>query len=289
MAGFQGNRINPSRFSAGQLKFHIIAFPLAIFMILPVVLMVSNAFKTLGEFFRFPPTFIVHNPTMDNWVKLVKMAGSTGVPMSRYFVNSMFVAFLTVILNLILTIMAAYAFSKKKFKLKGALWEVNQMALMFVATSVSIPRYLIIVKLGAYNTWMAHILPLIAMPVGLFLVKQFVDGIPDALIEAAVVDGAGDTTILRKIIIPLSKPALATSVVLTFQQVWGNVESSNNYITSESLKTLPYYIGSLQVQNVMASMGVTAAASLLTFIPTLILFIIMQSKVMNTMSHSGIK
>lgn len=76
-------------------------------------------------------------------------------------------------------------------------------------------------------------LPLIAMPVGLFLVKQFVDGIPDALIEAAVVDGAGDATILRKIIIPLTKPALATSVVLTFQQIWQNVETSNNYITNE--------------------------------------------------------
>ena len=161
----------------------------------------------------------------------MNLAGSTGIPMSRYFLNSMIVTVLTVVLNLLITIMAAYVFSKKKFKIKGALWEINQMALMFVATAVSIPRYLIIVKIGAYNTWFAHILPLIAMPVGLFLVKQFVDGIPDALIEAAVVDGAGDATILRKIIIPLTKPALATSVVLTFQQVWSNVETSNNYIT----------------------------------------------------------
>ena len=91
--------------------------------------------------------------------------------------------------------MAAYVFSKKKFKIKGALWEINQAALMFVMTAVAIPRFIIIVKLGIYNTWLAHILPLIAMPVGLFLVKQFVDGIPDALIEAAVVDGAGDITI----------------------------------------------------------------------------------------------
>ena len=209
--------------------------------------------------------------------------------MSRYFLNSLIVTVLTVILNVIITIMAAYVFSKKKFKIKGALWEINQAALMFVMTAVAIPRFIIIVKLGIYNTWLAHILPLIAMPVGLFLVKQFVDGIPDALIEAAVVDGAGDITILRKVIIPLTRPALATSIVLTFQAVWNNVESSNNYITNETLRTLNYYVNSISVNNVVAAAGISAAASMILFIPNLIIFICMQSQVMNTMSHSGIK
>lgn len=172
MANFQGNRINPTRFSSGQIKFHIIAFPLSIFMILPVVFLIGNAFKPLGELFKFPPTIFAHNPTLDNFKNLMNLAGSTGIPMSRYFLNSMIVTVLTVVLNLLITIMAAYVFSKKKFKIKGALWEINQMALMFVATAVSIPRYLIIVKIGAYNTWFAHILPLIAMPVGLFLVNS---------------------------------------------------------------------------------------------------------------------
>lgn len=289
MAGFQGNKINPSRFSKGQLKFHAIAFPLSIFMILPVIHSICQAFKPIGELFKFPPTIFVYNPTLDNFKNLLNLAGSTGIPMTRYFLNSMIVTVLTVVLNLIITIMAAYVFSKKKFKIKGALWEVNQAALMFVGTAVSIPRYLIIVNIGAYNTWFAHILPLIAMPVGLFLVKQFVDGIPDALIEAAVVDGAGDFTILRKVIIPLTRPALATSVVLTFQQVWNNVETSNNYITNEALRTLNYYVGSIGTNNSMAAMGMVAAANLIMFLPNLIIFISMQSKVMNTMSHSGIK
>ena len=289
MANFQGNRINPSRFSKSQIKFHIISLPLSVFMILPVVFLMGNAFKPLGELFKFPPSLFVYNPTLDNFKNLMNLAGSTGIPMSRYFLNSLIVTVLTVILNLIITIMAAYVFSKKKFKASGALWEVNQMALMFVATAVSIPRYLIIVNVGAYNTWFAHILPLIAMPVGLFLVKQFVDGIPDALIEAAVVDGAGDGVILRKIIIPLTKPALATSVVLTFQQVWGNVETSNNYITNEALRTLTYYVNSIGVNNAMSAAGMVAAANLIMFIPNLVIFIAMQSKVMNTMASSGIK
>ena len=289
MANFQGNRINPTRFSTGQIKFHIIAFPLSIFMILPVIFIICQAFKPLGELFRFPPTIFVHNPTLDNFKNLLNLSGSTGIPMSRYFLNSLIVAVLTVVLGILITIMAAYVFSKKKFKIKGALWEVNQMALMFVATAVAIPRYLIIVNLGVYNTWFAHILPLVAMPVSLFLVKQFVDGIPDALIEAAVVDGAGDITILRKVIIPLTKPALATSVVLTFQQVWNNVETSNNYITNEALRTLTYYCNSIGVNNAVAAAGMVAASSLILFLPNLIIFICMQSKVMNTMASSGIK
>ena len=289
MANFQGNRINPSRFSRGQIKFHIIACPLSIFMILPVIFMINNAFKPLGELFKFPPTLFVQNPTLDNFKNLLNLSGSTGIPMSRYFLNSLIVAVLTVVLGILITIMAAYVFSKKKFKIKGALWEVNQMALMFVATAVAIPRYLIIVNLGVYNTWFAHILPLVAMPVSLFLVKQFVDGIPDALIEAAVVDGAGDITILRKVIIPLTKPALATSVVLTFQQVWNNVETSNNYITNEALRTLTYYCNSIGVNNAGAAAGMVAASSLILFLPNLIIFICMQSKVMNTMASSGIK
>ena len=289
MANFQGNRINPSRFSRGQIKFHIISLPLSVFMILPIVFVICNAFKPLGELFRFPPRIFVYNPTLDNFKNLMEMAGNTGIPMSRYFLNSLIVTGLTVILNLIITIMAAYVFSKKKFKLSGALWEINQLALMFVATAVAIPRYMVIVKIGAYNTWFAHVLPLIAVPVGLFLVKQFVDGIPDALIEAAVVDGAGDIRILRSIIIPLAKPALATSVVLTFQQVWMNAETSNNYITNESLRTFTYYVTALGVNTQMSAQGMMAAATMIWFLPNLFIFIAMQSKVMNTMASSGIK
>ena len=109
MANFQGNRINPTRFSTGQIKFHIIAFPLSIFMILPVIFIICQAFKPLGELFRFPPTIFVHNPTLDNFKNLFNLAGATGIPMSRYFLNSLIVTVLTVILNVIITIMAAYS------------------------------------------------------------------------------------------------------------------------------------------------------------------------------------
>ncbi|MBR3645534.1 MAG: carbohydrate ABC transporter permease, partial [Lachnospiraceae bacterium] len=288
MANFQGSKINPTRFSSGQLKFHAVAFPLAIAMIIPIVYIVCQAFKPLGEMYRFPPTIIVRKPTLSNFKNLFEIGGATGIPMSRYFFNSILVAVATVVINVVITIMAAYVFAKKKFAIKGALWGINQLALMFVPTAVAVPRYMIISSSGLVNTWWAHIFPLVAVPVGLFLVKQFVDGIPDALIEAAVMDGAGDLTIIRKVIVPLTKPALATSIVLTFQQVWNNVETSNNFITEESMRTINFFASSLQVNNAVAAAGIGAAAQVLIFLPNLIIFICMQSQVMNTMSHSGI-
>ncbi|MDF2586572.1 MAG: transporter permease [Anaerocolumna sp.] len=289
MANFQGTKINPKRFSLSQLKFYIILVPLAIFMILPVVYIINQAFKPLGELFAYPPRIFVRNPTMRNFSDLFALSGTTGVPMSRYLFNSLVIALLTVVLNVIITIGAAYVFSKKKFRLKSTLFNINQMALMFVATAVAVPRYIVIVQSGLINTWMAHILPLLAMPVGLFLVKQFVDQIPDALIEAAVMDGAKDVKIIQKVIIPLTRPAIATSIVLTFQAVWNATEASNNFITNDSMRTLAFYLTSIATNNAVAAAGMVAAATVILSLPNIIIFICMQSQVMNTMTHSGIK
>jgi ABC-type glycerol-3-phosphate transport system permease component len=281
--------MNPKRFSVSQLKFYIILVPLGIFMILPVVMVINKAFKPLGELFAFPPTIFVREPTLKNFRDLFTLSGTTGVPMTRYLFNSILISVSTVVINVLITISAAYAFSKKKFRLKGALFNINQMALMFVATAVSVPRYIVIVRTGLINTWLAHILPLIAMPVGLFLVKQFVDQIPDALIEAAVMDGAKDVKIIQKVIIPLTRPAIATSIVLTFQSVWNATEASNNFITNDTMKTLAFYLNSLSTNNAIAAEGMAAAASVILFLPNLLIFILMNSQVMNTMAHSGIK
>ncbi len=286
---FQGAPINPRNFSTGQIKFYAVLIPLALFMILPVVMLVNRAFMPLGELFAFPPHIIARNPTMSNFKSLFALSGTTGVPMLRYLLNSVLVTVMTVALNLVITILGAYVFAKKNFKGKGALFEINQLALMFVPTAVAISRYLVITRLQLTDTWLVHVLPLAAMPVGLFLVKQFTDQIPDALIEAAVMDGAKELTVVRKIIVPLIRPALATSIVLTFQQVWMATEASNNYVNNDTMRTLAYYLNSLSTNNAIAAAGMTAAASVLLFLPNLIIFICMQSQVMNTMSHSGIK
>lgn len=132
---------------------------------------------------------------------------------------------------------------------------------------------------------------MLAMPVGLFLLKQFIDQIPDSLIEAAKMDGASFARIYWSIIMPMIKPALITVSLLTFQSVWGNVEASAIFMDSETIRTLPFYMSTLSSQtgNVVASAGVEAVGGLIMFVPNLLLFIILQNKVMNSMAHTGIK
>ena len=204
--------------------------------------------------------------------------------------NSVIVTVLTVGLSLLFTTLTAFALSKIKFKGRNLMMQINQLAIMFVATAVLIPRYLVICKAGMIDTVWAHVLPLVAMPVALFLVKQFVDQVPDSLIEAAYMDGATDFQVYRKVIIPMIRPAIATAAILVFQQVWTNMETSNYYINDDSMKTLTFYMNSLvNVNNTVAGQGMAAVATLIMFVPNLILFIILQNSVMNTMANSGIK
>jgi ABC-type glycerol-3-phosphate transport system permease component len=177
-----------------------------------------------------------------------------------------------------------------KFHIKGPLLQINTLAMMFVGAAVVIPRYIVIEQLGLIDNFAVHILPMIAIPVGLFLVKQFIDQIPNELLEAAKIDGASSFMIYWKIILPLVKPAIATIAILTFQGVWNNAEISATYINSDALKTFAYYMSTLaSSSNVVVGQGMSAVASLIMFLPNLIIFIFLQSKVMNTMAHSGIK
>ncbi len=287
---FQGTKINPKRFDKSQLKFYAVLVPMALFMVLPVIYIINQAFKPLDELFMFPPRFFVIKPTLKNFTDLLRASSTTGVPMSRYLFNSIIVTSVTVLANILITASSAYVLSKKKFKIKNKLFALNQIALMFVPIAVAIPRYLIIKNVGLTDNFLAHIIPLLAMPIGLFLVKQFMDDIPDALIEAARLDGANDFQILTKIVMPLVKPALATVGILTFQVVWNATESSSLYISDETLKTFAFYLNTLTTSsNVIAGAGMAAAAGLIMFLPNLIIFMLLQSKVMNTMTHSGIK
>ncbi len=283
--------VSPKYFNKSQLKFYAILIPVAIFMLLPVVFIFSQALKPLDELFLFPPRFLVQKPTLKNFTDLFRAASSTGVPMTRYLFNSVIITVVAITATLVITTSTGYALSKKEFKGKKFIFKINQMALMFVAIAVIIPRYLVIDALGLNDSFFVHVIPYLAMPVGLFLVKQFIDGVPDELIEAAKIDGANDFHILFKIIIPLIKPALATIAILTFQFIWNNTESSNFYIITETKKTFSFYLTTLTANQTVsiAGAGMAAAAGLIMFIPNLVIFIIMQGKVMDTMSHSGIK
>jgi ABC-type glycerol-3-phosphate transport system permease component len=200
------------------------------------------------------------------------------------------ITFVTVVLSIVISSLAGFALSKLDFKIKRPLMLANNIALMFVGSAVIIPRYLVIERLGLIDTFWVHILPGLAIPVGLFLIKQFIDQIPKDLIEASRIDGASDIRIYFTIILPLIKPAIATIAIVSFQGVWNNTETSMNYINNESLKTFAFYMSTLTTtSNTVAGQGMAAAASLIMFIPNLVIFIFLQKNVMNTMAHSGIK
>jgi len=290
MAGYRGCRINPKRFERGQIKIILMILPLAIFMLFPIIYIFFHAFKPMDELFVYPPKFFVTRPTLDNFINLFKSARNSAIPLSRYVFNTLLVTVSVVIGSVVLSTLAGFALSKLRFRGKYALMELNNASLMFVPVSVMIPRYLTINSLGITDTYLALILPLLSIPVCLFLIKQFIDQVPDSLIEAAYIDGASDFLVYRKIILPLIKPAIATGALLAFQQVWGDMVSSTYYISNDGLRTLAFYMNTLvSGNNSIAGQSIAAAASLIMFIPNLVLFIILQRNVMNTMAHSGIK
>lgn len=294
--------MDPVRFDRSQIKFYCYLVPITILMGLPIVFIFFNAFKPLDELLNYPPKFITLRPTLQNFENLIATSANKAIPMSRYLFNSIVTTLAVVFFTLIITTMAAYCMSKKNYKLKNFLFGINEAALMFVSAAVAIPRFFIVSKLGLVDSLWAHVIPLLSMPVGLYLVKQFMDDLPDEMIEAARLDGAGDFYLLRKIILPNIKPTLATVAILAFQASWNSVEASNYYINNEALKSFSFYMSTLTASsgnanamvgqlagNAVAGLGMQAAATLLMFLPNLILFIILQSRVMNTMSHSGMK
>jgi ABC-type glycerol-3-phosphate transport system permease component len=292
-SGIRNSGINPDGFHTSQLKFYVILLPLALFMLLPIIFIFSHAFKPPDELFAYPPRFFVINPTIKNFNDLFSRLARSGVPVSRYLFNSILITVVTVAASIVVSTTAAYALSKKRFKLKNVLFAVNTVALMFVPIAVTIPRFLVIDQLDLIDSFWVHILPGLALPVGLFLLKQFIDGIPDEVVDAARIDGASDVAIYWEIILPMIKPAIATIAILTFQATWNNTEISTLYINTEGLKTFAFYLTTLTTTatgaNAVAGQGMSAAATLIMFLPNLIIFIFLQGQVMSTMSHSGLK
>ena len=286
---YRNQKINPDRFHPSQIKFYIITGLMALFMLLPIVFIIVHAFKPISELLEYPPKFYVINPTLDNFKNLFNQTTQSSIPFSRYLFNSISVTLVGVAATMFITSLTAFALSKLRFKGKKILFKVNEVAMMFVGSALVIPRYLVISSLGITNTFFAHIIPLLAMPVGLFLVKQFIDQIPDELIEAARLDGATDFQVFWRVIMPLIKPALSTVAILSFQGFWNNMETSSIFVSDEGHRTLAFFLSTLTTNASVSGQGMAAAASLIIFLPNLVFFIIVQSKVMDTMAHSGIK
>ncbi|MFB9278598.1 carbohydrate ABC transporter permease [Cohnella cellulosilytica] len=282
--------VKARRLDWGGVALYVLLSAVGIVMLTPLVYMVSTAFKPISELFLFPPRFFVMNPTMKNFNTLFAASGSTMVPFSRYIFNSVVVSMTIVAGGVLLSALAAYPLSKHRMPFGKAIFNLIILALMFSPQVTQIPQYIIISQLGLTNTYFALILPFLAYPVGLFLIKQFLDQIPDALLEAGKMDGAKEWTIFWKIVMPMLKPAWATLSLFIFIAAWNDPWSSAVYTTTEDMKTLPYALTTISGgANAIATVGTVGAASLLMVVPTVIVFVVTQKMVLETMAHSGIK
>ncbi|WP_445661470.1 carbohydrate ABC transporter permease [Bacillus sp. FSL K6-3431] len=284
-------RLEVKRMDGTQYTILFFLTLLSVFMLLPIVYIFNHAFKPLHELFLFPPTFIVQDPTIQNFVELLSLTQSTFVPVSRYIFNSVIVTVIATIAMVMTSAFCAYALSKQKFPGSKLVFSTIMLSLLFVPTVIQIPRFVVVQSLGIMNTYWGHVLPMIAMPVGVFLMKQFIDQVPNEVMEAAKIDGASEFGIFTRIVIPIVTPAIATIAIISFQAAWGNVETSQLFMQDESMKTLPYYMMSLtaNLANTVARQGAAAAGALIMFLPQLIIFLFFQRKVIATMAHSGIK
>ncbi len=276
---------------AGILLYAIMIL-LVLFTVLPLVYVVVTAFKPLDELFVFPPRFYVKNPTTKNFTDLVISLGSSTVPFTRYAFNSIVVTTAVVILTVMVSSLAAY--SLVKFKPVGGklVFDLILIALMFSPHVTKIPSYMIVNGLGLIDSYWALILPNIAVAYNCFLMRQFIQQYPDELIEAARIDGAGEFKIFIKMVMPALAPAWSTLVVFSFVSNWNDYFSPLIYVTSQAMKTLPLALQTISGGAAGMSVGragAVAASTLLMTAPTVILFTIMQGRVMETMTYSGIK
>lgn len=275
-----------------KVLLYVVMLGLVAFTALPLVYLVSTAFKPLDELFLFPPRFFVKHPTTKNFSDLLQALGSSTVPFLRYAFNSIVVTTITVVLTVIVSSLGAYSLVKLKPPGAKAIFSVILMALMFSPHVTRIPSYLVINNLGLINTYASLILPNIAVAYNIFLIKQFLEQYPDELIEAARIDGAREFFIFLKIVMPSLAPAWSTLVVFSFVSSWNDAFSPLIYITSQQMKTLPVALSTISGGAAGMSVGragAVAAATFLMTIPTVIVYTIMQGRVMETMQYSGIK
>jgi ABC-type glycerol-3-phosphate transport system permease component len=279
-----GRRLNRSY--GGDMFIYALLTVFGVFFAFPLVFNINHAFKPMNEIFLFPPNIFVRRPTLNNFQDLFVIMSKSWVTFSRYIFNTLFITIAGTAGLIVFASMGAFVVSKYKFPGAKIFFSGVIITLMFSGYVTAIPNYLVMAKLGWVDTYLSVIVPAFAMPMGFFLLKQFIDTIPDTLLEAAKIDGAKEFGIFIWIVLPMIKPAWLTVMIFSVQGLW-NARASN-FIYSEQLKTLPYALSQIITTGV-ARAGVGAAVGLFVMIVPLVMFIVAQSNVLQTMASSGIK
>ena len=279
-------RRKPNRSIWGDIGIYVMLTLVACAMGFPLVFSIGSSLKPLDELFRFPPTILPQHPTLDNFSDLFVTMGQSFVPFSRYLVNTVFITFVGTLGHVLICSMAAFVLAKYDFPGGKTFFNIVITALMFSGYVTGIPNYVIMSKLKMIDTYWAIILPAFAAPIGLFLMKQFMEGLPTALIEAAKLDGASEMRIFWSIVMPNVKPAWLTIIIFSVQSLWNT--NAATVVYSEAKKTLVYALQQIQAGGV-ARAGQAAAVTVIVMLVPITIFILSQSHILETMASSGLK
>lgn len=280
----RSNKVSRSR--SGTFIMFLVMLGFASFMAFPMVVIIGNAFKPLDELWVFPPKMLPSHPTLNNFRDMFNVLSNSWVPFLRYIYNSIFITTVGTIGHIILASMCAYPLAKKKFPGRNIIFNMIVFSLMFNATVTTIPNYITMARLGWVDTHLSLIIPAFASSLGLYLMKQFIEQIPDSLIEAARIDGASQWYTFWYIVMPNVKSAWLTLMLLSVQGLWGI--GSTRFIQTEELKTLPYALSQILAGGI-ARAGVGAAVTVFMMIVPISIFIFSQRNIIDTMSTSGMK
>jgi multiple sugar transport system permease protein len=251
---------------------------------LPFIWMVLSSFKTQGEILRNPTGFWPADPTLGNYAKWF-----SELNIQKFFVNSLLVAVVTVLGNLAFCSMVGYALAKMDFPGKRVLFVLVMITLMTPGVVTFVPLFVLVSKIGLVNTYPALFLPFLTTPLGVFLMRQFMQGIPDSLIEAARIDGAGEVRTFARIVLPLCGPPLATLGILTFLGSWNNFLWPLVAAQSEDKYTLPVALSLFSTGQDATDYGLLLAGSVLVITPIVVLFVALQRFFIQSVAAAGIK
>ncbi len=276
-----------ARSTWGNLFLVLFLLLMAVAMLLPFVYTISTALKPNNEMWLFPPRFFVRHPTLENFADLFNLMADSWVPMSRYLFNTVLITVTATVGHILLASMCAYSLSRYRFPGSQPFFSLVRATLMYSASVLAIPNFIIMSKLQLIDTYWAIILPQLALPLGLFVMKQFMDQmVPMDILESGEMDGAGEVQKFFRLVMPMVKPAWLTLMIFLVNSLW--TMGANSYIYSEQFKSLNYALSQIATAGV-ARAGAGAASTVLIISVPLIMFIFSQASIIETMSTSGMK
>lgn len=256
---------------------------LTLVFLIPIVWVICSSFKGVGDLFSWPPTLFGKNPSLSNYQTAMRQGN-----FSRYFINTVFVSLIATFLTVVVNVMSGYAFAKYHFRGDKLLFGVVLATLMVPLEVIMIPIFKVIVTTGLYNSLWGLIIPAVASPTAVFLVRQYYVGIPDAYMEAARIDGASEFHILLRIMLPVAKPVISVLCIFSFMWRWNDYLWPKLVINSKNKFTVQLALANFAGEY-SVDWNSLLAMSVISMIPVIIVFVNLQKYIIGGMTAGGVK